>query len=104
MYRQIHTHRMFSPPLVGQGIAGEGKLQTMIAQKLGIPEWSAITFSTRHRNLADIDLSDIEFHSKTGEGVIIVNWGTILEGKLVILLAGSPTFQQALAVEIASRL
>jgi hypothetical protein len=77
---------------------------TMIAQKLGITEWSAVTFSTEHRTLADIDLSDIEFDSKTGEGVIIVNWGTILEGKLVILLAGSPTFQQALAVEIASHL
>jgi hypothetical protein len=77
---------------------------TMIAQKLGISEWSAVTFSTTHRSLADFDLSDIEFDSKTGEGVIIVNWGTILEGKLVILLAGPPTFQQALAVEIEARL
>ena len=77
---------------------------TRIAQKLGIPEWSAITFSTGQRTLADIDLRDIEFDRKTGEGVIIVNWGTVLEGKLVILLAGSPTYQQALAVEIAARL
>lgn len=77
---------------------------TMIAQKLGITEWSAITLSTGHRTLADIDLSEFEFDSKTGEGVVIVNWGTILEGKLVILLAGSPTFQQSLAVEIAARL
>ena len=77
---------------------------TMIAQKLGISEWSAITFSTEHRNLADIDLSEIEFDSKSGEGAIIVNWGTILEGKLVILLAGSEAYQQALAVELAARL
>ena len=77
---------------------------TLIAQKLNIPEWSAITVSTDYRNLADIDLSDIEFDIKTGQGAIIVNWGTILEGKLVILLAGSPTYQQALAVEIATRL
>ena len=77
---------------------------TLIAQKLGISEWSAITFSTEHRNLADIDLSEIEFDSKSGEGAIIVNWGTILEGKLVILLAGSEAYQQALAVELAARL
>lgn len=77
---------------------------TLIAQKLIIPEWSAITFSTEHRILADIDLSDIEFDSKSGEGAIIINWGTVLEGKLVILLAGSSTFQQALAVEIITRL
>jgi hypothetical protein len=77
---------------------------TLIAQKLGIPEWSAITFSTQHRSLAEIDLSEIEFDSMSCEGAILVNWGTILEGKLVILLAGSPTFQQALAVEIMTRL
>ena len=77
---------------------------TLIAQKLGISEWSAITLSTEHRNLADIDLSEIEFDSKSGEGAIIVNWGTILEGKLVILLAGSEAYQQALAVELAARL
>ncbi len=77
---------------------------TLIAQKLSVTEWSAITFSTQHRSLADLDLSDIEFDSKSGEGAILVNWGTILEGKLVILLAGSPTYQQALAVEITTRL
>ncbi len=77
---------------------------TMIAQKLNIPEWSAITVSTGFRTLAEFDFSDIEFDTRTGQGAIIVNWGTILEGKLVILLAGSSTYQQALAVEIASRL
>ena len=77
---------------------------TMIAQKLNIPEWSAITLSTEHRTLADIDLSDIEFDRKSGEGAIIVNWGTVLEGKLVILLAGSQAYQQALEVELAARL
>jgi hypothetical protein len=77
---------------------------TLIAQKLGIHEWSAITFSTEHRSLADMDLRDLEFDRKKGEGAIIVNWGTVLEGKLVILLAGSATYQQALAVEIANRL
>ena len=77
---------------------------TLIAQKMGISEWNAITLSTEHRNLADIDLSEIEFDSKSGEGAIIVNWGTILEGKLVILLAGSEAYQQALAVELAARL
>ena len=77
---------------------------TMIAQKLNIPEWSAITFSTNHRTLSDIDLSDIEYDQKTGEGSILVNWGTVLEGKLVFLLAGSAAFQQTLAIEIAARL
>lgn len=77
---------------------------TMIAHKLDIPEWSALSMSTKHRSLADIDLSDIEFDRRTGEGAIIVNWGTLSVGKLVILLAGSADYQQALAVELEARL
>ncbi len=77
---------------------------TLMAQKLNIPEWSAINFTTKYRNLADIDLSDIEYNNKTGEGAVIVNWGTVLEGKLVILMAGSKPYQEALSVELAARL
>lgn len=77
---------------------------TLIAQKLNVPQWSAVNFSTKHRVLADIDLSDIEFDSKTGEGAVIVNWGTISEGKLVVLMAGSQAYQEALAIELSDRL
>jgi len=77
---------------------------TVIAQKLGISEWTARTFKTEHRKLSDIDLSDIEFNSSTGEGLVIVNWGTLLEGKLVLLLAGSSEYQEALLSEVEYRL
>jgi hypothetical protein len=73
---------------------------TIIAQKLDIPEWTAKTFSTRYRTLADIDLHGLEFNKRSGEGAIIVNWGTVLEGKLVILLAGDTNYQQALEAEL----
>jgi hypothetical protein len=77
---------------------------TIIAQKLDIPEWSAMTFETRYRKLSDLDIREIEFDMKTGEGLVIVNWGTILSGKLVVLLAGSPDYQEALVEEIRYRL
>lgn len=77
---------------------------TLIAQKLDISHWSAVTFNTRHRRLADIDINDIEYNDKTGEGAIMVNWGTVLAGKLVILMAGSRPYQEALAVELEARL
>ena len=77
---------------------------TMIAQKLDIPEWCAVSLSTKLRKLSDVDLGGIEFDMKTGEGAVIINWGTILEGKLVVLMAGSKEYQQALAAEIAARL
>jgi hypothetical protein len=77
---------------------------TLIANKLNIFGWSAITMTTRHRSIAEIDLKDIEFEKKTGHGIVIVNWGTVLEGELVVLLAGSQNYQGALAVELLKRL
>ena len=77
---------------------------TTIAQKLDIPEWSARSYHTCHRKLSDIDLSGIEFDMKTGEGVIIVNWGTVLVGKIIVLLAGSRKCQEKLEVELSRRL
>ncbi|MEA3640055.1 MAG: ATP-grasp domain-containing protein [Lamprobacter sp.] len=77
---------------------------TMIARKLGIEHWLARTFPTQHRMLADIDLSGIEYDPRTGEGVILVNWGPVLVGKLLVLLAGDPDRQQALALLLSQRL
>ena len=77
---------------------------TVIAQKLDVPEWSAMTFKTKYRRLSDLDLGDLEFDMKTGEGLVIVNWGTLLKGKLVLLLAGSPDYQEALRNELLYRL
>lgn len=77
---------------------------TLVAQKLGIKEWSSLNLSTKFRHLKDIDLKDIEYDSKTGEGAIIINWGPILEGKLMVLMAGDQSYQQALEVELQARL
>lgn len=77
---------------------------TLIAQKLKIPAWSAVTVATQYRALADIDLGGLEFDQQTGNGVILVNWGTVLVGKLVVLLAGTPEIQQSLLLELRKRL
>jgi carbamoylphosphate synthase large subunit len=77
---------------------------TLVAQKLGITEWSALNFSTKYRSLDKIDLKDIEYDSRTGEGAVLINWGTVLEGKLVILMAGSYAYQEALKLELEARL
>jgi len=77
---------------------------TIVAQKLDIPEWSALVLSTDYRSLSEIDLSGIEFDIKTGKGVVIFNWGTILVGKIGFLLAGPTDDQKKLAVELRARL
>ena len=77
---------------------------TLIAQKLEIPEWSTNNFTTKFRSLQYINLDDIEYNDQTKEGAILVNWGTILEGKLTILMAGSVDYQEALREELHARL
>jgi hypothetical protein len=77
---------------------------TAIALKLDIPEWEARNFKTWHKSLAEIDLSGLEYNNSSGEGIIIVNWGPILVGKLMIMLAGSADTRQKLEVELRKRL
>lgn len=77
---------------------------TLIAAKLGIPAWLARAFGTRHRRLADLDLSGLEYDPNTGTGVVLVNWGPIQVGKLLVLLAGDLGMQQQLAAALEQRL
>ncbi|PZD71902.1 hypothetical protein C1752_04340 [Acaryochloris thomasi RCC1774] len=77
---------------------------TGVAHKLGIESWSCETFRTDYRSLEQIDIKDIEFNPETGTGIIIVNWGPIQVGKLVILLAGSQEEQQTLKMALRAKL
>ena len=77
---------------------------TAIASKLGIERWLALAFKTQHRSLAALDLSGLEYDPTRGEGVILVNWGPILVGKVLFLIAGSAPVQQRLVMELEARL
>ena len=77
---------------------------TGIAQKLGIKSWCSDNFSTKYRSLSEIDLDDLEYNATTGVGVIIYNWGSILVGKLGVLLAGSIKQQEELRKLLRQRL
>lgn len=77
---------------------------TLVAEKLTANCWTALTFSTQKRSLSDIDLSDIEYNPVRGNGVVIVNWGPILLGKLLCMLVGTPEIQERLAGELQLRL
>jgi len=77
---------------------------TAVAKKLGIGHWLARSFKTERRTLADIDLAGLEYDPATGRGIVLVNWGPVLVGKLLILLAGPPEAQDRLARELHARL
>ena len=67
---------------------------TGIARKLNISQWRSETFATSFRSLQQLDLTDIEYNSQTGQGIVLINWGSILVGRLAILLAGTEDQQE----------
>ncbi len=77
---------------------------TGIARKLGITNWSNECFKTHYHSLNDVDLTDLEYNPASGVGVILVNWGGILVGKLGVLIAGSPIEQQRVRSCLQERL
>lgn len=77
---------------------------TGIAHKLNINNWSSETFTTSYRSLNDIDLRDIEFNHERGTGIVVVNWGSILMGRIAILLAGPIDTQNQLREYVKQRL
>lgn len=76
----------------------------MIAQRLGVSQWSAVTLKTPFRDLRCIDLVGIEYGPDTGTGVILVNWGAILHGELMVMLIGNPAEQDIQLGEIKRRI
>ncbi|MDO8369401.1 MAG: Mur ligase family protein [Candidatus Nitrotoga sp.] len=76
---------------------------TLIARKIGATHWSTATLPTSQRELHEIDLSGIEYDPAKREGVILVNWGTILHGSLMVMLVGTEARQDAQLKEFKQR-
>jgi len=77
---------------------------TGIANKLKLKSWSHETFITQYRSLDQLDLRGIEFNPQNDTGVVLVNWGSILVGKIGVLLAGSIEQQNELRAILKQRL
>lgn len=77
---------------------------TLIAKKLAIQRWSSRSFDTAHRHLSELPIRDLEYNPSNQSGIILINWGSVLVGKLIVLIAGTPVQQQALREELERRL
>lgn len=76
----------------------------LIARRIGATQWSTATLETLHRELAGIDLSGIEYDPVKREGVILINWGTVLHGKLMAMFVGDEARQDAQQEELKQRI
>lgn len=62
---------------------------TIAAQKLGIKSWMATNIEVSVNSFENFSLNGLEYDSETGRGIIVINWGCILNKKLGILIAGA---------------
>ncbi len=70
---------------------------TAVAERLGVTEWSGVNIPTGfslEESIVRLADAGLIYDSRRGSGLIVVNWGTALEGKLGILFTGSGQAQQ----------
>lgn len=72
---------------------------SLIAKRLGITRWQSRVFYTRYRQITELPIRDLEYNPAEQTGIVLVNWGTVRQGKLTVLLAGSPE-QQAYLLDV----
>ena len=61
-----------------------------LGDRLGVDSWCTTTVKTTKTDLNEISFKSFEFNPKTRQGAVVVNWGTIILGKLQVFLAGKP--------------
>ncbi|OIN92986.1 MAG: hypothetical protein AUJ20_05645, partial [Comamonadaceae bacterium CG1_02_60_18] len=76
----------------------------MVAKKIGVNQWKSVTFKTSFRSYTDFNLKDIEFNPVTASGVIVINWGSIEHGSIMLMLIGTSEQQDFLLNKSSSRL
>lgn len=60
-----------------------------IARKLGVSEWRSLRPRSAVRSLSELGLGELEYDPSSGEGVVVVNWGGIRNGRPQLMAIGS---------------
>ncbi|MDP2655751.1 MAG: ATP-grasp domain-containing protein [bacterium] len=61
---------------------------TVIADKLSIPSWLATNIKLHTDSFEGLSLDGLEYNPNTKSGIIVYNWGCVLNQKLGVLVAG----------------
>ncbi|MDD5028382.1 MAG: Mur ligase family protein [Rhodoferax sp.] len=76
----------------------------LVARKLNINSWMSLIIEVPFKTFDQFDIKDIEYQSKTQQGLILISWGTIEYGRLMVMVVGTPQQQLALVNQIRYRL
>lgn len=67
---------------------------TIVAKKLDIPSWIATNIKLGINSFKELDLGKLEYDTLTKKGIIVINWGCILNKKLGVMIAGDDEKEQ----------
>lgn len=96
--------RVRSLPISCSPWYSDGAYAALIAQRIGLEQWCAIEIGSRRRGLGEIDLAGIEYSDFLGVGIVVVDWGILLAGRIGVILAGPEEMQHQLKAELERRL
>lgn len=67
---------------------------TKLASKLGISSWLATSVELNSDVLDELNILDLEYDAQTQTGIIVYNWGCVLNRKLGVLIAADSREKQ----------
>jgi glutathione synthase/RimK-type ligase-like ATP-grasp enzyme len=75
-----------------------------VAEGLQAKTWVARNLSVKAHCLSELSLEGLEWDRSTSKGIVIISWGTVLQGKVGVLFAGNSEKEcQDLYVEFLRR-
>ena len=80
------------------------RLRVEVARRLGVLSWRAQNLPTAKARLEDLDITGLEYDPDTREGVVVYNWGAVLNGVIGLMVVGSPDRQLQLMQKLAALL
>ncbi|MDD2920337.1 Mur ligase family protein [Rhodoferax sp.] len=76
----------------------------IVAKKLNINCWMTLVININFDNFDRFDIKDLEFNKQSRHGVIIIGWGTIEYGRIMLMMIGTSEQQSVLVDQIKNRL
>lgn len=77
---------------------------TAVAARLGVNAWRWENMHTGVRSLAAVDLGRLEYNPRTKRGAVVVNWGSVCDGKVTVMSIAPTEAEQLQIAELVEAL
>jgi len=61
----------------------------LVARRLGARNWNSMSYDINHSSLDFLDLSELAYDRTKKNGVVVINWGSVLYGSIGVVFLGN---------------